>query len=58
MRVHFPVRKSETGASLKDLPLAPGPDENTQISVAPDDSPVFTRNIGTQEIYARSVKWP
>ena len=58
MRVHFPDRKSETVASLKDLRLAPGPDENTQISVAPDDSPVFTRDIGTQEIYALSVKWP
>jgi hypothetical protein len=58
MRVHFPGRKSETVASLKDLRLAPGPDENTQISVAPDDSPVFTRDIGTQEIYALSVKWP
>ena len=58
MRVHFPDLKNETIASLKDLRLAPGPDENTQISVAPDNSPVFTHDIGTQEIYALSVKWP
>jgi deazaflavin-dependent oxidoreductase (nitroreductase family) len=25
---------------------------------APDGSPVFTRDIGNQEIYALSVKWP
>lgn len=30
----------------------------TQISVAPEGSPVFTRDIGTQEIYALTVKWP
>jgi len=30
----------------------------TQASVAPDGSPVLTRNAGTQEIYALTVKWP
>ena len=30
----------------------------TQIGVAPDASIVFTRDIGTQEIYALNVKWP
>jgi serine/threonine protein kinase len=29
-----------------------------QIGVAPDGSIVFTRDIGTQEIYALNVKWP
>ena len=29
-----------------------------EISVAPDGSLVFTRNTGTQEIYALTVKWP
>ena len=43
---------------MKDLPRAISPDSNTQISVAPDGSPVFTRDIGTQEIYALTVKWP
>jgi hypothetical protein len=44
--------------SLKNLPRATGPDGNTQIGVAPDGSAVFTRDIGTQEIYALTVKWP
>jgi hypothetical protein len=29
-----------------------------QVAVAPDSSPVFTRDIGTQEIYTLSVTWP
>ena len=41
-----------------NLPRVIGPDGNTQISVAPDGSAVFTRDIGTQEIYALTVKWP
>ena len=32
--------------------------QGTSIGVAPDGSPVFTRDIGTQEIYALNVKWP
>jgi eukaryotic-like serine/threonine-protein kinase len=30
----------------------------TQMGVAPDGSVVFTRDIGTQEIYALNIKWP
>jgi hypothetical protein len=30
----------------------------TSINVAPDGSPVFTRDIGSQEIYALNVRWP
>ena len=26
--------------------------------LAPDDSPLFARDIGTQEIYALDVQWP
>jgi hypothetical protein len=33
-------------------------EQGTNIGVAPDGSPVFTRDIGTQEIYALNVKWP
>ena len=58
LRVRLADHKVETITSLKDLPRAIGPDSNTQISVAPDGSPVFTRDIGTQEIYALTVKWP
>ena len=45
--------------SLKDLRLVVDADSNTkQLSVAPDGSPIFTRDIGTQEIYALTIKWP
>jgi hypothetical protein len=57
MRIRPADHKVETVASLKDLRRALGPDGNTQISVAPDGSPIFTRDIGTQEVYALSVKW-
>jgi hypothetical protein len=57
-RVRIADKTAEVLASLKDLPLATGPDGNTQISVAPDGSPVFTRDIGTQEIYALTIIWP
>jgi hypothetical protein len=57
-RVRLADRKISTITSLKDLHRATGPAGNTEISVAPDGSPVFTRNIGTQEIYALTVKWP
>ena len=58
LRVRLVDRKVETVASLKDLPRAAGMFGQTQISVAPDGSAVFTRDIGTQEIYALTVKWP
>jgi Tol biopolymer transport system component len=58
LRARLADHKVEAIASLRDLPRALGPDGNTQISVAPDGSPVFTRDIGTQEIYALTVKWP
>lgn len=51
-------RRVETITSLKGLHRATGPAGNTEISVAPDGSPVFTRDIGTQEVYALSVRWP
>jgi hypothetical protein len=51
-------RKVETITGLKGLLRATGPGGNTEISVAPDGSPVFTRDIGTQEIYALTVKLP
>lgn len=58
MRVRLVDRRLETITSLKGLHRAIGPAGNTEISVAPDGSPVFTRDIGTQEIYAITVKWP
>jgi WD40 repeat protein len=55
-RMRLADGKVETLASLKNLRQAAGPDGNTQISVAPDGSPIFTRDIGTQEVYALTLK--
>jgi hypothetical protein len=57
-RVRLANRQMATITSLKNLPLAVGPGLNTQFGVAADGSPVFARDIGTQEIYALTVKWP
>jgi eukaryotic-like serine/threonine-protein kinase len=57
-RVRLADREVETITSLKSLPLALGPGQNTQFGVAADGSAVFTRDTGTQEIYALTVKWP
>jgi dipeptidyl aminopeptidase/acylaminoacyl peptidase len=57
-RIRMADLKSEVVASLKDVKVAPGSLGYTQISVAPDGSPIFTYAIGTQEIYALNVKWP
>ena len=58
LNVRLADRRVENITSLKGLHRATGPGGNTEISVAPDGSPVFTRDVGTQEIYALSVKWP
>jgi len=58
MRVRLADHKIENIANLKELRRALGPDGNTQISVAPDGSAIFTRDIGTQEIYALTLQWP
>ena len=58
-RLRFADRQIETITSLKDLRrVVDWAEFGTQINVAPDGSPVFTRDIGTQEIYALSVRWP
>ncbi len=58
-RLRFADRRIETIASLKDLRrVVDSVEGQTQVNVAPDGSPVFTRDIGTQEIYALTVHWP
>ncbi len=32
--------------------------DNPALSVSPDDSAVLTRNTGSQEVYALTIKWP
>jgi serine/threonine protein kinase len=58
-RVRLSEGKVEPITSLTGLRRVVDPvEQGTQIGVAPDGSPVFTRDIGTQEIYALNVKWP
>jgi len=35
-----------------------GVNTSTWVGVTPDGSVLVTRDVGTQEIYALSVKWP
>ena len=57
VRIRLSDRKSEAITGLKGIRRAMliG---NTEMRVAPDGSPIFTRDLGTQEIYALTVKWP
>jgi hypothetical protein len=57
-RIRITDRKIEFLTSWKNLRPEIRPSGSTQISVAPDGSPVFTRDLGTEEIYALTVKWP
>lgn len=58
LRIRVADRAIETIASLNNLRMVDDPYTSTQVSVAPDGSVLFTRDVGTQEIYALTVKWP
>ena len=58
-RVRLSEGKVEPITSLKGFRrVVDAVEGGTQIGVAPDGSIVFTRDIGTQEIYALNIKWP
>jgi WD40 repeat protein len=57
-RIRLADHKVETIASLKGLRRVTDSEVGTQISVAADGSAVFSRDTGTQEIYALTLKWP
>jgi hypothetical protein len=58
-RMRMKDRVVEEVASLKGFRPVKDPYlGNTQLNVTPDNSPVLTRDIGTQEVYALTVKWP
>ena len=58
-RIRLADGKAETLVSLKDIRLAVSPaDGFTQLSVAPDGSPVLARDTSSQEIYALNMRWP
>jgi Tol biopolymer transport system component len=58
-RIRLSEGKVETIANLSGLRRVVDAIEGIpQIGIAPDGSIVFTRDIGTQEIYALNIKWP
>ena len=58
LRLRFADHRTETIASLKDIRRVVDPvTTGTQVDVAPDGSPIFTREVGTQEIYALKIRW-
>jgi eukaryotic-like serine/threonine-protein kinase len=58
-RLRFADRQMETIATLKELRrVVDTIEQSTQIDVAPDGSPIFSRDIGTSEIYALNIRWP
>jgi hypothetical protein len=58
VRVRSADLQSEVVASRKDIHLPVGSGTTAGMGVAPDGSPIFNYAVGTQEIYALSVKWP
>jgi serine/threonine protein kinase/Tol biopolymer transport system component len=58
-RVRLSEGKVESITSLTGLRrVVDAVEGGTQMGVAPDGSIVFTRDIGSQEIYALNIKWP
>jgi hypothetical protein len=57
-RLRFADRHVETIISLEDASRAGKMGWLGGIEVAPDGSPLLTRETGTQEIYALNVRWP
>ena len=62
-RLRIVDRKIEAVLDLKGLRRVEdeqfsGVNVSTWVGVTPDGSVLVTRDVGTQEIYALSVKWP
>lgn len=57
-RVRLADHRIQDITTLKSFRRAEDEYLGTWLGVAPDGSPAFTRDIGTQEIYALDVKWP
>ena len=58
LRIRIADHAVETIASLKNLRRVDDQYESAQINVASDGSALFTRDVGTQEVYAITVSWP
>lgn len=58
-RIAFASRKAEPVTDLKHYDQIQDPfDAATDSGVAPDGSPIFARDISSQEIYAVTIRWP
>ena len=57
-RMKLSNHKVEEIASLKNFRAVNDPAEGVQVSVGPDNVPLVTRDLGTEEVYALSLKWP
>jgi eukaryotic-like serine/threonine-protein kinase len=57
-RLRFADHRIETITSLEDATRAGKMGWLGGIEVAPDGSPLLTRETGTQEVYALNVRWP
>ena len=58
LRVRFSDGKVEAIASLKSFRPVEEEGIGSWVGVTPDGDPLLTRDIGTQEIYDLSVRWP
>jgi Tol biopolymer transport system component len=55
-RIRLSDHQKETITSIKDFPQ--WRHSFTQINMAPDGSPILTRDTSTYEVYALNVRWP
>jgi serine/threonine protein kinase len=58
LRIRFADRRVGKITSLKSFRRVVDATTGTQVGVTPEGSVLLTRDIGLQEIYALSVKWP
>ncbi len=58
MRIHFADKTAETVMSLKNVRPLEDDHEGLVVDVTPDNSAMFTRDIGSSEIYSLRLKWP
>jgi serine/threonine protein kinase/Tol biopolymer transport system component len=58
VRIHFADHRVETIMNLKDVRPIDDSIEGQVVDATPDNSVIFTRDVGTQEIYALQLKWP
>jgi serine/threonine protein kinase/Tol biopolymer transport system component len=58
VRVRLSDGHAETVMEIKGLRRVVDEKEGTSLGIAPDGSVLLTRDVGTEEIYALTVKWP